>query len=503
MKRSNGIEKVLFVCILLTGSVWGASQRTCNSAGGIAIRLQIDKPYCLLNFMEALRTRGYYGPTLYSYVQKSKFSEDERLAEWVQAYTRVHYTHRYELEAYPKYRFLARNRSTSDLFFSLSTRAETLSEFYQMTAGIIPLADHRRLFAILKAVEPIYDELVWEPYHTRAQERLMALQAYVLEKELGGFLARTARFLSSDWPTDIPLVVTLAIVPGEKIRMVPPPLGNIIRAGILTEKENHAWTAALIAHEFTHRAFAELSLERHREVDGWLNQSPSPHRGTVNLMFDEILAGAVGHKVREDLTGQSYAFTYNQAAVRAMDEAVYPLVISYLDQGRTIDRAFVEESLTLYAETFPRALYEYHSLFQTYYLLTDLEGGAASNLARTLSQEIVGPMMYEIGHGMNDDNVAALQTYDFAKLIVITRDHDQTFAYLRERLGFLDAYEDLAPESDWILGCHDPDGNPYVIVNIQAQESFAEVIEKFKVVKAIDPKRPVLGIEPSLRKETP
>lgn len=493
--RDSRLGGIVLIVVGLTGVVFGTCERGCCHRESFQIRLQIDKPYCLLNFMETLRTRGYYGPTLYSYYQKSQYSGDKELAELVRQYAAANYTHRFDLDAYPKYRFAARNRATSDLYFTLSTRAETLSEFKQMTAGIIPLADHQRLFAILESVEPIYDEIVWEPYHTLAQERLTALQEYVRERNLGDILGHTAHFLNSDWSNDIPLIVTFAIVPGAKIRMVPPPLGNVIRAGILTESEDHAWMAALIAHEFTHRAFAEQNLEKHREIDGWLTDSKSPHRGTVNLMFDEILAGAVGHKVREDLAGQSHEFTYNQAAVKAMDEAIYPLVISYLDQGKPLDRPFVEDSLDLYAKTFPLALYEYHSLFQTYYLLTDLENGAARDLARLMRKEIVGPMMYEIGCGINDDNVAALRDYDFAKLVVVTRDHEQTLDYLKGKLCFLDQYEDLDPGSDWVLSCHDPEGNPYVIVNIQAKETFEKVTEKLKVVKAIDADNPVIAVK--------
>lgn len=486
--------KMALTVIALTGTVLGACEGSGDSRAKLMVQLQIDKPYCLLNFMETLRTRGYYGPTLYSYIQQSRFGQKEALAELVQAYARVNYTHRFDLDSYPKYRFAARNKATSDLYFTLSTRAETLSEFKQMTAGIIPLADHQRLFDILEAVEPIYDELVWEPHYDQAQERLTALKKYTQEKNLSKILGRTARFLNSDWPADVPLIVTFAIVPGEKIRMVPPPLGNVIRAGILTESEDNAWYAALIAHEFTHRAFAEQTLEKQQEIDGWLTESKSPHRGTVNLMFDEILAGAIGHKVREDLTGQSHAFTYNQAAVKAMDEAVYPMVVSYLNQRKPLDRTFVEESLVIYGKTFPQALYEYSSLFQTYYLLTDLESGEARNLARAMRKEIVGPMMYEIGCGINDENVAALRNYDFAKLIVVTREHEKTLAYLKNKMRFLDQYERLDPRRDWIFSCHDSGGNPYVIVNLQAKETFEKVTEKLKVVKAIDSENPVLII---------
>ncbi|MFC1766438.1 hypothetical protein ACFL6U_30710, partial [Planctomycetota bacterium] len=476
MKASVPMSALMLTVMILGASVGVDAQTSrAEDARPFTVKLQIDKPYCVLNFLETLKTRGYYGPTLYAHYSQSKFNGDKKLAQLVQQYASVKTVYRYECDGIPKYRFAAKDKSTSDMFFTLSAQAKSLEELKHMTVGIIPLDDHLRLFRILEEVEPIYDELVWNPFHKQAQTRLKALQAYADHVNLGGMLGPIARFLNSSWTAEIPLIVSFAIVPGQKIRQVPPPLGNVIRAGLLTESDDYGWYIALIAHEFTHRAFAEQPLKMHQQIDQWLSESKSPYRGTVNLMFDEILAGGVGHKLREDLSGQARAFSYSQAAVKAMDKAAYPLIVSYLEQGRPVDRSFVKECLALYEETFPNALHEYHSLFQVYYLLTDLEGSAARNLPRQMRKNLVGPMMYEVGSGMTEENIAALQAYEFTKFIVITRDHAKTLDLLKRKLTALRVYNDLDAGSDWILSCHDGDRNPYVIVNLQSVENFEQV----------------------------
>jgi hypothetical protein len=494
MERSVLQGKVFLATVILVASTGGML-----SAGGEAqpfkVKLQIDKPYCILNFMETLRTGGYYGPTLYGHYRKSKYSKDERLAKLVQQYASVKTVYPYNFDAYPRYRYAAKNKSTSDIFFTLSARARNLAELKQMTAGIIPLADHQRLFEILEAVEPIYDDLVWKPYYDKAASRLKALQTYAEQVDLGSMLGRIARLLNSNWPADIPLVVSFSIVPGDKIRLIPPPLGNVIRAGLLTDSEDYGWYIALVAHEFTHRAFAEQSLAMHHKIDQWLTESKSPHRGTVNLMFDEVLAGAVGHKVREELSGKAHAFTYGQAAVKAMDEAAYPLVVSYLEQGKSIDHAFVDECLALYEKTFPDALHEYQRLFQVYYLLTDVESDRARTLPRLMRKNIVGPMMYQVGSGMTDENIEALKAYEFAKVIVVTRDNESTLDYLKGKLGVLSGYENLDPAANWVLSCHDADRNPYVLVNLHAPDAFEDVTKRLKAAKRIDPEHPLLPLD--------
>ncbi|MHC4519102.1 MAG: hypothetical protein ACYTAS_10965, partial [Planctomycetota bacterium] len=234
---------------------------------------------------------------------------------------------------------------------------------------------------------------------------------------------------------------------------------------------------------------------QHQQIDQWLTESKSPHRGTVNLMFNEVLGGAIGHKVREDLLGHAHTFTYDQALVNVMDEAVYPLVVSYLKEDKSIDRAFVDECLALYEKTFPNALYEYQSLLSVYYLLTDLEGSEARGLPRVIRKNIVGPMMYEVGSGITDENIEAMQAYEFAKVIVVTQDHERTMGYLKNKLSVLDGFDDLDAGADWVLSCHDADGNPYVIVNIQAVESFEAVTEVLKAAKMIDAENPIRHIE--------
>jgi hypothetical protein len=361
-----------------------------------------------------------------------------------------------------------------------------------MTVGIIPFDDHRRLFEILKAVEPIYDALVWDPYSAKAQARLKGLKEYAETVHLGEKLRPIAHFLNSSWSPEIPVIVSFSIVPGEKIKLVPPPVGNVIRAGLLTESEGYSWYIGLIAHEFAHRAFAEQPLKTHQQIDQWLTESKSPHRGMVNLMFNEVLGGALGHKVRADLLGQAQEFTYNQPVIKAFDEAIYPLVVSYLEEGKPIDRAFVNECLVIYEKTFPDALREYRSLFQAYYLLTDVEGGREQKLPQVIRQNLVAPMMYEVASGITDDNIEALMAYDFAKVIVITRDHERAIEHLKRKIGALSRFDGLDGGVDWVLSCHDATGNPYVIVNIQSVEAFEEVTKKLKAAQMIDPENAIL-----------
>ena len=481
---------IILITVLVTFTAFGQSKDT------FTVEFQINKPYCLLNFMEILRTKGYYGPTLYGFYQKSKYSNDDNLEKLVQQYKSLKITYGYHFDGYPKYRFMAKDRSTKDLFCILSARSDSLEDFRQITVGIIPFHNHQRLFEILKAVEPIYDELIWNRYYSVAQRRLKELKEYAQKINLNEKLRPIAHFLNSSWSSDIPAIVSFSIVPGEKVRLVPPPQGNIIYCGLLTESDDYSWYIGLIIHEFSHKAFAEQPLMMHQQIDQWFGSSESPHRGMVNFMFNEALGGAIGHKIREDLLGHTHEFKYAQSFMKDFDEAIYPLVVSYLNEGKPIDRSFINQSLRIYEETFPNALHEYGYLFQAYYLLTDVGDRQVHKLPGLIMKNICSPLMYEFETPIIDDNnIETLIAYDFTKLIVITKDHERTIEYLKSKISELNRFENLDIESDFVLSFHDVQGKPYVIINISSLEKYEEVLKTLKSQKMIDSKNPLILID--------
>jgi len=477
----------IVIAIMLAFSLYGYCDETYT------IQFQINKPYCLLNFMETLRTNGFYGPTLYEYYKKSRFNDDENLKSIVTQYNKLNIKYSYEFGGYPKYRYMSKGRSTRDLFYILSAKSESLSEFRQITVGVIPYYQHQELFKAFEAVEPIYDELVWNQYSHAAEQKLLELEEYARQINLSEKLRTVADFFNSSWPGEVPIIASFAIVPGEKVKLIPPPQGNVIFGGLLTELADNSGNIGRIVHEFAHRSFAEQSLPRHQQINQWFLDSESPSKHIVNFMFNEALGGAIGHRINEELTGP-HEFTYGQSFMRDFDEAIYPLVVSYLDEGKSIDSSFIDQSLKIFEETFPNVFYEYHYLFQTYYLLTDVED--YHGLPKLIMKNISSPLMYELGAPIvNDENMDKLIAYDFTKLLIITRDNESTLNYLNNKIAGLERFKDLDPKSDFILSFHGADGKAYIVVNLHSIERFETVLERLKAQKAIAPDGPVMLLD--------
>lgn len=485
MKSYSIILITILIIIFIPLHSFGRSQDTYT------IKYQVNKPYCILNFMETLKTNGFYGPNLFQYYKQSALNDNETLVALVEQYKQLKIKYSYEFGGYPKYRFMAKGRSTRDLFYTLSAKTQTLAEFKQITVGIIPYDQHQKLFEIFEAVEPIYDELIWKPYHKTALKKIRALEKYTKKINMNEKLPQYVNFFTSSWPVDIPIIMSFSIVPGEKVKLVPPPQGNTIFSGLLTDSDDYSFYIALLTHEFAHRAFAELPLEKHQQIDQWFTNSKSPNRHMVNFVFNEVLGGAVGHKIREDLIGP-HKSNYGQSFIRDFNDAMYPLVASYLDEGKSLDNDFVEKSLQIYGETFPKAHKEYHYLLQAYYLLTDAEDYPIS---REIMKNISSPLMYEHEKSIMDDtNIDNLINYDFTKLIVISKDHENTFDYLQNKIPGLNDINEVKTESDFVLSFHDTDGRAYIIINLHSMDKFVEVLEKLKAQKMIDSKNPILNL---------
>jgi hypothetical protein len=111
-------------------------------------------------------------------------------------------------------------------------------------------------------------------------------------------------------------------------------------------------------------------------------------------------------------------------------------------------------------------------------------------------ENIARPLMYESEAPIvNDENMDRLMSYDFAKLLVITKDNESTLNYLSDKIPELKRFSDLDPESDFMLPFHDADGKAYIIMNLHSIESFQSALEKMKAQKAIDPENPLVHLD--------
>jgi hypothetical protein len=80
-------------------------------------------------------------------------------------------------------------------------------------------------------------------------------------------------------------------------------------------------------------------------------------------------------------------------------------------------------------------------------------------------------------------------------VLIITRDNESTFNYLKDKIVELEKFEDLDLKSDSVLSFHDADGKTYIIMNLHSIEKFESVLEKLKAQKTIVADRPVMYLD--------
>ena len=125
-------------------------------------------------------------------------------------------------------------------------------------------------------------------------------------------------------------------------------------------------------------------------------------------------------------------------------------------------------------------------------MLTDVEDYPIS---RQIRENLSSPLMYESETPIMDDSeIEKLIDYDFTKLIVISKDHENTFKYLQNKIPELNKFNKLETKTDFVLSFHDADGKAYIIINLHSMEKFIEALELLKDKKMIDSQNPLLTI---------
>jgi hypothetical protein len=331
-----------------------------NSFGQKIIQYKMSKPYCIFNFLETANKGWRTSKNFQEFiVQKTK--GDESFSKLCNDFQNIEIDYAYTREEFPKYR--RQNRSTYDLLVIALVNSNTLEEFKDRGIGILPLIDHLKLFEILKQVEEnYYNRLVWDENKVKINNQISALDNYSTKSEL--FFKTLNHFYNSNWRNDVPFIVTLYPIPGEKGGISATPHANSLCVGSLTDSKDYEKKLSVVLHEIGHVLFDEQSKEFQQDLDKFFNDNKSPYKKYAYSFLDEGLATALGNGyVYKELNGTlDNSSWYNNDYIDGYAKALLPMIEDYINKKQKIDRLFVEKAIDLFAEKFPKSIYDYNIL---------------------------------------------------------------------------------------------------------------------------------------------
>lgn len=470
------MQKVLLAVLLLLSSAASASPR---------VSLKISKPFALLTFMRAGANDPHVSTTLAKYVRGHVPKRDS-----VRFYKAVYQFEMLELEnsmvfsEYPEAR--QKPRSLAGMLNNAAIKANTTEEFLAAIVGIIPNERWMQLKASLQVAEQLYDQIM-TPHDADLRKQQQALEQYA--EATDGIFTKLKRFYGSTWSNDMPFTISLFAIPGAKGNSTAAPYSNTLALGVLTGEKEHEMRMGVAIHEICHVLYEEQPLTLQWALDSVFRKNKSIYAPYAYAYFDEALATACGNGwayrrlVGRDDTGD----WYNDEYINGFAKAIYPLVRSYISDGKTIDKNFVKKAIVLFEKTFPKAPYAYASLFNSLHFYTDAKDHTEYEVIyKTLARRF--RITSSSGSYPVTDKMSVEQISSSAgpQLVVIHTNHSVNWSMLRKQFPEIAA---LNPADDGIISFIDSKKRPVTVVNVHSISQLDEAFDLLVKLKEINPSR--------------
>ena len=440
------------------------------------VRLKISKPFALLTFMRAGANDPHVSTTLADYVR----SHVPRL-DSVRFYKAVYRFEMLELEnsmvfsEYPEAR--QKPRSLAGMLNNAAIRSNTVDEFLGSIVGIIPNERWMALKTSLAVVEPLYDRIM-QPYDENLYKQQHALEAY--SQTTDAIFTKLKRFYGSTWSNDMPFTISLFAIPGSKGNSTAAPYSNTLALGVLTEEKEHEMRMGVAIHEICHVLYEEQALKLQWALDSVFVKSKSVYAPYAYAYFDEALATACGNgwayrklAGRED-TGEWYNDDYNNRFAKAL----YPMVRSYIVEGRTRDRSFVKKAIAVFEKTFPHAPYEYASVLNSVHFYTDAtEHAQYESIYNSVARHMRITSCYGSYPIADKQSAEQLSSAGGTQLLVVHTNHTANWEVLKREFPQMAG---LDPDDDGIISFIDNKRRPVIVVNVHGIGLLDDAIARMK-----------------------
>jgi len=292
--------------------------------------------------------------------------------------------------------------------------SKNLSELSDRSLGLFDASDLVGLQTHLKALLPIYDQLVWRPYQKRLERYTEKFERVAIAKNLAGSIESSLTFFKTPWPPEQAMIIFLYPLADEDVKPEVENLGPIVSLGIPLESKNFSFNDAFsLVHFSILKRFPWVSSPDQRVEwrDYFLKQSSLPTLPTSASFATQALSAILsGLSARWIATLSNENERILQSVIDEDADAVRAL------QGHngTFDRA-VAVRLTASFDSILSSTWreptKTYSLVAVWATDEELARTASNFFARRLSSEILSATSHL---RLNDDTLPRLASIVFA-----------------------------------------------------------------------------------------
>jgi hypothetical protein len=459
----------------------------------IQIQIHTSKIHGLLVWAQTVAGYPHRSETLKEHFESSRFktARNQKLIQKFHDASRA-LEISYDFPGYPQSR--KQSQDLEKIFMIQAGASSSIGELRSRTSGLIPGAQHQALIESLEQLLPIYQELVWDPHLPKLLEYKAKMTELFNRVDVPKMLDQAATFYRSEWPIEVPFVVSFYPIPG-KNHGSGENLGHFQSVGILLGREDVVGTFGVIFHELCHALYNAQSPQTQYEFEKAFLGVPSESRLQAYHFINEGLATALGNgwaysKADGNIDEQGW---YNDPYIETYARALFPKVTDYVEKGKAWDLNFVRHAVKVFEEKLPTAHLEYQNLLThiNLYWNPPRDGSELRNSLRKYFR-IQGIS----GHApiSAKQSIDALHKETQTHLVVLDGTDDLSWlppAYEKYRMAIL---AELKKNQDFIFAVSSKSAPALIVFAAQKMsvDKFAERIHREKLIRL---EAPVLNFE--------
>ncbi|OYY04168.1 MAG: hypothetical protein B7Y76_02840, partial [Sphingobacteriia bacterium 35-40-5] len=247
-------------------------------------------------------------------------------------------------------------------------------------------------------------------------------------KKLVSYFKKGSQFYKSEWDNAIPLEIVFYPLPNSQ-GFTAEAFYNIGVSAIQTDLKNYDILLSVMLHEIFHIQFDEQPIEIKNSIQSWFLQNPSKCSNYAYLLLNEVLATAIGNGyVYEQLHGNlDKGEWYNLPYINQLAKEVYPLVATYLKEGKSIDKAFVDNYIKAYEEKHANWINELEHIMSYRFILSHQQSDF--NIFRQLYPYC---SIMEAEDQITEGSIEKMKAAPLTKVIIVSKNNKSDLALIKK-----------------------------------------------------------------------
>lgn len=418
------MKYIIFVIALAFS--WAPSQ--CQND---FVQVETNKVLCLFSFIETAANKNATSYAFRDWIAEQT-EGDRAFASLVARYDELQLRYTHSREEYP---FNRHNYFDSkDLLWVAASYSNDLHDFSERITGYLPHEKHHELIDILRNITPFYDDLVWNKKQDHIKRIEKQLSGYT--NEIGKLYRAISNFYNANWHPSAPFKISLYPIPLAQGHTTAIPKGNALICGFLTDDEkDYEGRMGVIMHEMCHILYATQSSIFQQEVDGWFEASNSPYAKLAYTYINEGLATALGNGwAYEQIHGVLDTLPwYDDDYIDGYAHALFPMTKKYIEQGKSMDKTFVDDAIDLFGETFPKTNTSTSLLMNAVRIFSNTEAEDGIQLVSGLPRKYFNIQSMWLSTPISaPQSIDGLKEKRITKLLVIESNHTESIKKLNE-----------------------------------------------------------------------